>query len=64
VSSVAAAGKASSTSFILTTGSNTCRPTKRSDIPVAWARRSTDSDDVVVARILPPLLADWTVKGR
>ena len=51
VASVAAAGKASSTSFIFGTGLKTCRPTKRSDMPVARARRSTDSEDVVVARI-------------
>src|SRR3954464_253773 len=49
VASVAAAGKASSTSFILGTGLKTCSPTKRWAAPLAPARRSTDKDDVVLA---------------
>ena len=51
VSSLAARGKISSTSFICVTGLNTCRPRKRSGRPLACASRSTDSEEVVLARI-------------
>ena len=42
-------GKTSSTSCILVTGLKTCRPTKRSGSPLARARRSIDSEEVVLA---------------
>ena len=55
VSSVAAAREDSSTSFILVTGLNTCRPTKRSGRPLRLPRaRATESDEVVVARMASP----------
>src|SRR4051794_5558028 len=41
-------GNASSTSFIRGTGLKTCRPTKRSGWPEAWASSATESEDVVL----------------
>ena len=49
VSSLASSGKASSTSFILSTGLNTCSAAKRSGRPLAAASSATESDEVVVA---------------
>ena len=46
-----ALGKISSTSCIRVTGLNTCSPTNRSGRPLSAARRSIDSEEVVLARI-------------
>src|SRR3954453_18484775 len=58
VSSLAAAGNASSTSFIRGTGLKTCRPTKRSGWPEAWASSATESEDVVL-----PITASSDARG-
>ena len=65
VSALAPAGKTSSISCILVTGLNTCSPRKRSGRPLASARRCTDSDEVVVARIASaPMIASSSACSR
>jgi hypothetical protein len=54
VSSLAPSGNDSSTSFILSTGLNTCSAPKRSGRPLASASAATESEEVVVASTASP----------